>query len=166
MKIIGGLPDVVDVLTVPESNLVRLAKRKARKISTTDKIIVNGVKYSLHRDPRSKVWYVRKRTAEINVCQNLGVSDLNVARDKAREFLGESDNLKTRLKTGGATLREVCNAYLAMPKRAAESTASENVGRLSRVVEVAWGRTLDDVKVNELVSSAAEWARARSLTWI
>ncbi|MEI6870707.1 MAG: hypothetical protein WCL08_00355 [Verrucomicrobiota bacterium] len=141
MKNASDLPDQLDYAA---------KKKSVKRLAGSDRVIVNGVKWGMTRDPKSKVWYIRKRTKDVSICHNLGVSDVVVARERAREFLSNRENVTTRLRTGGATLREVCNVYLAMPKRAAVDTAAANVERLAKVVSVAWGKTLETVSVGEL----------------
>lgn len=113
-------------------------------------MVVGGVRYPLHQDPRSRVWRVRKRTKDVTVDISLGSINLDDAQEEAKKRLGADHKQKTRLRNGGATLREVCDAYKAMPKRCSDDVAAANIQRLEKVVSVAWGKSLESVRGSEL----------------
>jgi hypothetical protein len=96
------------------------------------------------------VWRVRKRTREIQIDLSLGSLSLDDAMEEARKRLGKDHKQRTRLRSGGATLREVCDAYRAMPKRCSEDVAEANIQRLEKVVAVAWGKKPEEVRASEL----------------
>lgn len=121
-------------------------KRKLKRPS----VIVGGVRYALHQDPRSKVWRVRKRTKDVQVDVSLGVVNLKDAETKAKETLGKEHDKKTRLSNGAAFLREIADVYLKMPKRCSEEVAEINVKRWGKILEVAWGSSLEDTRASRL----------------
>jgi integrase len=78
------------------------------------------------------------------------VVDRAVARQKAKEVIEGRDQIVTRRRTGGASLAETAEVYRRMPKRASEVAVGLNIARLRKIVELAWGRTLEQVTVQEL----------------
>lgn len=131
---------------------VQAAKGSKAKKQKRNSVVVGGVRYPLLQDPHSKLWRVRKRTHDVTVDISLGVVQLKDAEAAARRRLGKEHQERVRLRGGGATLREVCDAYKAMPKRCSEDVARDNVNRLGRVVEVAWGKKLEDVRASQLTA--------------
>lgn len=150
MKIDRELTGALDQAPVPEVEpSVQKRKTKAKK-QKRNSVIVGGVRYSLLQDPRSKVWRVRKRTKDINVDVSLGVVQLKDAEEAARKLLGKDQEKRTRLRSGGATFTEIANAYKKMPKRCSADVADANVDRWEKIVEVAWGKSMDDLRSSQL----------------
>jgi hypothetical protein len=123
---------------------------KGHKKPKRNSVVVAGVRYPLHQDPRSRVWRVRKRTREIQIDLSLGSVSLDDAIEEARKRLGKEHQERTRLRTGKVTLREICDIYESMPKRCSKDVAKANVQRLSKVLSDAWGRSLEEVYGYEL----------------
>lgn len=141
MNLDGELADALDVSPSQK-------KRKRRKGS--DMVIVAGVKYPLLCDPKSKVWSIRKRTKESAIYHNLKVADRDTAKEKAVEWLAKHAGEKRRLSTGGATLKEIFEAYRAMPKRVSEPVAEMNIARCRIIVNAAWKKAPEDVLGSDL----------------
>lgn len=138
------------------------AKKRSGKIETSH-VVVNGVKYPMLRNPQSLNWRVRKRTKTIKVDYSTGVSDLKIAKEKAIEELSKDSRERGRKLSGSISLRELCDIYERMPKRANEDTAHDNVNRLARIVKDAWGRELREVRVSEVSPKLWEdYAKSRS----
>lgn len=139
--------DTLDVSEPPEQEATD---------KSTASVKHRGVEYPLVRDPRSRMWRIRKRTKDVKIDVSLRTRNLRCAKDAAKAHLDKKRTEVARKQPSSVTLREVCNIYERMPKRANEDVAKANVQRFAKVVDVAWGKSLEDVKLSELNASLWE----------
>lgn len=96
---------------------------------------------------RNGVWRVRSRSKSFPVDIGTGVSDLALARQKARQMLAA----RPVSAPARGTLEEAVAAYRTLPKKCSDVTAEGNISRLRSVVATAFdGAALDTVKVSRL----------------
>lgn len=131
-------------------------KPKAKKKLQTATLVHEGVKYPMFREPKSGAWRVRKRTKFVRVDFSTGNTNLAHAKDAAADILARNQQEVKRRSGGASTLQELCDIYKRMPKRVSEDVAADNINRLAKVVRVAWGKNLDDVRLSDLTSQLWE----------
>ena len=111
----------------------------------TETITVRGREFALVKDQRSGRWRLRKRTGEVHIDKSTGCTDLAEARKWARVMAEKALGNAYRLASGGHTLEEVVETYLAMPKAVRDYVAEANVARLRTIVREVTGRELSEV---------------------
>jgi hypothetical protein len=122
---------------------------------------VRGIDYPMHRE-KCNNWRVRKRTKHHNVDFSTGISSLTEAKAEARRIIETDSAASARKRSGGATLRELCDDYLAMPRENRDYVAKQNVRYFAMIVREAFGKTLDEARVSDIQSSLwSEFARIR-----
>lgn len=122
---------------------------------------VEGVPYSLHREPSGN-WRLRKRTKFINLDVGLGTSALPAAKKKAAFIIKTDTADRHRLRAGGASLREFCDDYLAIPRDCRDYVAKQNIVYLAAIVRDVLGKTLEQARVSEITSDLwADFQRVR-----
>lgn len=124
-------------------------------------VIVGGVTYPLHREPGGN-WRIRKRSKVHRIDVGLGISSLPEAKAKARQIIETDTANLSRLRSGGASLRELCDAYLDMPKETRDYVARQNVTYFAAVVRTVLKKTLMEARTSEVTSRLwQEFARIR-----
>lgn len=97
--------------------------------------------------PQAGGWRLRSRSKSFPVDFFLSTPSLPEAKRLAREKLSALPPKQERTK---GTLEDAAQLYLSAPKRCNMDTAQGNISRLRSVVRDAWGKTLDQVQVDQL----------------
>ena len=114
-------------------------------MNTTETITVRGREFALIKDSRSGRWRIRKRCEEVYIDKSTGCTDLAEARKWARIMAEKALGNAYRLASGGHTLEEVAEAYLAMPKAVRDYVAEANVARFRTIVREVTGKELGEI---------------------
>ncbi len=122
-------------------------RKSSESVRKTDAVLWQGRKLPLFREA-SGTWRLRSRSRHCAVDFGTGTTDLAAARRIAKDFL--DGKLAVAAKRGAETLEDVARVYLALPKRASERAATDNVQRLRSIVRLAWRKELAQVRLSEL----------------
>ena len=122
----------------------------ARRLPTNcppNAIVFEGVAIPFFLES-GKGWRIRKRSLHLSVDYSTGILERAPARRRALEWLEEQKNGKVKLSTDH--LEDLVKAYLAMPRRASNTTAHNNITHLRAICRLALGRELRAVHVHEV----------------
>jgi hypothetical protein len=125
---------------LPEAFQIKMSAKR-------EHISFDGRKYPIVREA-SGTYRMRSRTKTHSIDIGLGTSDL---REAKRVALTELETRKGKQKPRGSeTLEDLTKLYLHIPKRCGDVAAGHNVGRLRKIVELTWNKTMDKVKIHEV----------------
>lgn len=113
-------------------------------------IVWEGRPIPMLLEPRG--WRARKRSAALSVDVTAPTRDLALAKKLIRDELDRrkaAPPTARRSKPVG-TLRALCDAYLAAPKRCSAAVAEANVARLATIVRATWGKELAEAPLADL----------------
>lgn len=119
----------------------------AHDVPRADYVLFEGVRIPFFFE-HGKGWRIRKRSLHLSVDYSTGIIAAAPARKAALEWLAKQKNGAVKLTTQTLELLVAC--YLAMPRRASNTTAQESITFLRAVCRTVWDRELKSIRVHEV----------------